>query len=151
MEKIMSEPIINEKVKSYLIACLVTGIDVESKPDALMTELVDHMNSAERHFWADGDEDGVIVHNKHDVPIMYIMYNGKRMTFRAFEEDDYTAMINRSDMGYALLNIMGLLQMNGLLKNLIIPYLPHLLKREFEFFLRFLMLCDWLADLHQSI
>ncbi len=110
----MSEPIINEKVKSYLIACLVTGIDVESKPDALMTELVDHMNSAERHFWADGDEDGVIVHNKHDVPIMYIMYNGKRMTFRAFEEDDYTAMINRSDMGYALLNIIGLLQMNGL-------------------------------------
>ena len=110
----MSEPIINEKVKSYLIACLVTGIDVESKPGALMTELVDHMNSAERHFWADGDEDGVIVHNKHDVPIMYIMYNGKRMTFRAFEEDDYTAMINRSDMGYALLNIIGLLQMNGL-------------------------------------
>ena len=110
----MAEQIINEKVKSYLIACLVTGIDVESKPDVLMAELVDHMNSAERHFWAEGDEDGVIVHNKHDVPVMYIMYNGKRMTFRAFEEDDYTAMINRSDMGYALLNIVGLLQSKDL-------------------------------------
>ena len=106
----MSEKIINEQVKSYLIACLVTGIDVESKPDIFMTELVDHMNSTERHFWTEGDEDGVIVHNKHDVPVMYIQYNGRRMTFRAFEEDDYTAMINQSEMGYALLNVIGFLQ-----------------------------------------
>ena len=41
----MTEPIIDNKVKSYLIACLVTGIDVESKPDVFMTELVDHMLS----------------------------------------------------------------------------------------------------------
>ena len=106
----MTQPIVDEKVKSYLIACLVTGIDVESKPDVFMTELVDHMNSTERHFWTEGDEDGVIVHNKHDVPVMYIMYNGKRMTFRAFDEDDFTTMINRSEMGYALLNVIGFLQ-----------------------------------------
>jgi len=111
----MTEPIINEQVKSYLIACLVTGIDVESKPDVLMAELVDHMNSTERHFWTEGDEDGVIVHSKHDVPVMYIMYNGRRMTFRAFEEDDYTSMINQSDMGYALLNVIGFLQGKDLL------------------------------------
>lgn len=110
----MTEPIIDSKVKSYLIACLVTGIDVESKPDVFMTELVDHMNSAERHFWTEGDEDGIIVHNKHDVPVMYIMYNGKRITFRAFEEDDYTAMINKSEMGYALLNVIGFLQSKDL-------------------------------------
>ena len=106
----MAKPIVDEKGKSYLIACLVTGIDVESKPDVFMTELVDHMNSTERHFWTEGDEDGVIVHNKHDVPVMYIMYNGKRMTFRAFDEDDFTSMINRSEMGYALLNVIGFLQ-----------------------------------------
>ena len=110
----MTEPIIDNKVKSYLIACLVTGIDVESKPDVFMTELVDHMNSAERHFWTEGDEDGIIVHNKHDVPVMYIMYNGRRITFRAFEEDDYTAMINKSEMGYALLNVIGFLQSKDL-------------------------------------
>jgi len=105
----MTEPIIDNKVKSYLIACLVTGIDVESKPDVFMAELVDHMNSTERHFWTEGDEDGIIVHNKHDVPVMYIMYNGKRLTFRAFEEDDYTAMVNKSEMGYALLNVVSFL------------------------------------------
>lgn len=110
----MTEPIIDNKVKSYLIACLVTGIDVESKPDVFMAELVDHMNSAERHFWTEGDEDGIIVHNKHDVPVMYIMYNGTRMTFRAFEEDDYTAIINKSEMGYALLNVIGFLQSKDL-------------------------------------
>ena len=110
----MTEPIIDDKVKSYLIACLVTGIDVESKPDVLMAELVDHMNSAERHFWSEGDEDGVIVHNKNDMPVMYIMYNGSRMSFRAFDEDDYTALISRSDMGYALLNIIGFLQSKAL-------------------------------------
>ena len=110
----MTEPIINDQVKSYLIACLVTGIDVETKPDVFMAELVEHMNSTERHFWTEGDEDGVIVHNKHDVPVMYIMYNGNRMTFRAFEEDDYTAMMNKSDMGYALLNVIGFLQSKDL-------------------------------------
>ena len=110
----MTEPIIDNKVKSYLIACLVTGIDVETKPDVFMAELVDHMNSAERHFWTEGDEDGIIVHNKHDVPVMYIMYNGRRMTFRAFEEDDYTALINKSEMGYALLNVIGFLQSKDL-------------------------------------
>ena len=110
----MTEPIINDQVKSYLIACLVTGIDVETKPDVFMTELVEHMNSTERHFWTEGDEDGLIVHNKHDVPVMYIMYNGHRMTFRAFEEDDYTAMMNKSDMGYALLNVIGFLQSKDL-------------------------------------
>ena len=110
----MTQPIINDQVKSYLIACLVTGIDVETKPDVFMAELVEHMNSTERHFWTEGDEDGVIVHNKHDVPVMYIMYNGTRMTFRAFEEDDYTAMMNKSDMGYALLNVIGFLQSKDL-------------------------------------
>ena len=110
----MTEPIIDDQTKSYLIACLITGIDVESKPDVFMTELVEHMNSTERHFWTEGDEDGVIVHNKHDVPVMYIMYNGNRMTFRAFEEDDYTAMLNKSDMGYALLNVIGFLQLKDL-------------------------------------
>ena len=106
----MSEPIINEQVKSYLIACLVTGIDVESKPDVFMAELVDHMNSTERLFWTEGDEDGVIVHDKNDIPIMYIRYDGKRMTFRAFEEDDYMSMMTSPQMGYALLNIIGYLQ-----------------------------------------
>ena len=110
----MSEPIINEQVKSYLIACLVTGIDVESKPDILMNELVDHMNSTERQFWTEGDEDGIIIHDKHDTPIMNILYDGKRMTFRAFEEDDYTSMITRPQLGYALLNIIGYLQAKDL-------------------------------------
>jgi len=110
----MAESIINDKVKSYLVACLVTGIDVEHKPDAFMAELVDYMNSTERHFWTEGDEEGVIVHNKHDVPVMYVRYNGKRMTFRAFEEDDYAGMMTEPDMGYALLNIIGYLQDKGL-------------------------------------
>ncbi len=106
----MKQPIIDEKVKAYLVACLVTGIDVESKPEVLMAELVDHMNSTERVFWTEGDEDGVIVHNKNDVPIMYITYNGHRMAFRSFDEDEFDSLGKHSEMGFALLNIVGFLQ-----------------------------------------
>ena len=110
----MTKPIIDEKIKAYLVACLVTGIDVESEPDVLMTELVDHMNSTERIFWTEGDEDGVIVHNKNDVPVMYITYNGRRIRFRAFEEDELDSINKHSEMGYALLNIIGFLQSKDL-------------------------------------
>ena len=54
------QPIIDEKTKSYLVACLVTGIDVtDAKASELMPDLVSHMNSTERIFWSQGDEDGI--------------------------------------------------------------------------------------------
>ena len=105
-----TEKILDEKTKSYLIACLITGIDVVENPEVLMNDLVDHLNSAERVFWAQGDEDGVIVHDKHDTPVMYIMYSGDRMTFNTFDQDEFLVLSTNKMLGFALLNIIGFLQ-----------------------------------------
>ena len=110
----MAKDIIDEKTKSFLIACLVTGIDVESKPDIFMAELVEHMNSIERVYWAQGDQDGIILHNKYDEPIVNIMYSGERMTFKSFDFDEFTAYENQKEIGFALLNIIGYIQSKGL-------------------------------------
>ena len=105
--------ILDEKAKAYLVACLVTGIDVVEAPSVLMTGLVDHLNSTERMFWTQGDEDGVIVHDKHDTPLLYVMFDGKRMTFNAFDQDEFDAFGNNKMIGFALLNIIGFLQENA--------------------------------------
>ena len=105
--------VLDEKAKSYLIACLVTGIDVIEKPTVLMNGLVDHLNSTERVFWAQGDEDGVIVHDKNDIPVLYVMFNGERITFNAFEQDEFSAFGSSKMIGFALLNIIGFLQDNA--------------------------------------
>ena len=97
---------IDEKTKTYLIACIVTGIDVKYDSREFMLGLVDHMNSTERHYWAEGDEDGVIIHDKHDQPLLSIIYTGERMTFNAFEEDPFTAVAQRTNTGYAVLNVI---------------------------------------------
>jgi len=108
------QPIIDEKTKSYLVACLVTGIDVtDAKASELMPDLVSHMNSTERIFWSQGDEDGIIIHDKNDVPLLYVMYNGERMSFNAFEMDEFTAVESQKEIGFALLNIIGFLQSSG--------------------------------------
>ena len=105
------QPIIDKKIKSYLVACLVTGIDVtDAKASELMPDLVSHMNSTERIYWSQGDEDGIIIHDKNDVPLLYVMYNGNRMTFNAFDLDEFTAVESQKEIGYALLNIIGFLQ-----------------------------------------
>lgn len=105
--------VLDEKAKSYLIACLVTGIDVVEKPAVLMSGLVDHLNSTERVFWAQGDEDGVIVHDKNDIPVLYVIFNGERITFNAFEQDEFSAFGPNKMIGFALLNIIGYLQDNA--------------------------------------
>ena len=105
--------VLDEKAKSYLIACLVTGIDVVEKPAVLMNGLVDHLNSTERVFWAQGDEDGVIVHDKNDIPVLYVIFNGERITFNAFEQDEFSAFGPNKMIGFALLNIIGYLQDNA--------------------------------------
>ena len=110
----MTEPLIDEKIKSYLIACLVTGIDVISDQSELMTGIVDHLNSTERIYWAQGDEDGIIVHDKQDVPILYLMYNGKRLTFRVFAQDEFLENNPNKDVGLVALNVIGYLQNNAL-------------------------------------
>ena len=109
----MNSNIIDGKIKSYLVACLVTGIDVKINPTVLMPELVAHLNSTERIFDAEGDEDGIILHNKNDIPILYIKFNGERLTFTAFEMDEFTAFETQKEIGQALLNIVGFLQANG--------------------------------------
>lgn len=108
-----TENILDEKAKSYLVACLVTGIDIVEDPAILMNDLVDHLNSTERHFWAQGDEDGVIVHDKNDLPIVYVMYNGHKITFNMFDQDEFLALRTNKMLGYALLNIIALLQEKG--------------------------------------
>ena len=109
----MIKDILDKKTKTYLIACLVTGIDINEDPDTLMTGLVDHLNSTERIFWAQGDGDGIIVHDKNDVPILYLAYNGTRLKFNMFDKDEFLEIETNKDVGYALLNIIGYFQTQG--------------------------------------
>ena len=106
----MDDIIIDRSVKSYLVACLVTGIDVTARPDIFMNELVDHLNSIERIYYATGDEDGIILHNKIDIPILYISFNGRRLTFRALDEDGFSAFETKQEIAIALVNIIGFLK-----------------------------------------
>ena len=102
----MEDTIIDKQTKTFLIACLVTGIDVEYDKGDFMTGLVGHMNSTERIYWTEGDEDGVIIHDKHDQPLLYIMYTGKRMIFRTFGEDEFTAMDSRANTTFAIVDVI---------------------------------------------
>lgn len=112
----MEEPIIDNFVKSYLVACLVSGIHVVSEPHVFMTGLVDHMNGlADRRYWAQGDEDGVILHDKFDIPILNLVYSNDTIKFTMFEqEDEYLAMDSNKDAGLMLLNILGYIRELGL-------------------------------------
>ena len=106
----MEETLLDEKTKTYLIACVVTGIDVIYDQREFMVGLVGHMNSIERPYWTEGDEDGVIVHDKYDQPILSIMYTGQRMIFGSFDEDPFTAIQSRQNTAYAVLNIIDYLR-----------------------------------------
>jgi len=104
------ETIIDENTKSYLIACLVAGIDVIESPSILMNDIVKHLNGTERHFWAEGDEDGIVVHDKMDVPFMHLRYDGKTLRFGIFDLDEQSVFTANKMIGFALLNIIGYLQ-----------------------------------------
>jgi len=111
----MKEPIIDEYVKSFLVACLVSGIHVVAEPDEFMTGLVDHMNNlTDRIFWATGDADGIIIHDKNDTPVLSLLYTGETLKFMMFEPDEYLSLSINRDAGLMLLNILGYIQEKGL-------------------------------------
>jgi len=111
----MKEKLINDNVKAYLVACLVSGIHVEADPHEFMTGLVSHVNElTERTYWATGDEDGVILHDKLDMPILSLIYNGTTLKFMLFETDDYLEMGMNKDAGLMLLNVLGYIKEEGL-------------------------------------
>ena len=123
MEEIM-DTLMDEKTKTYLIACLVTGIDISYDPRRMMTGLVDHMNKVERPYWTTGDEDGVIIHNENEQPLLLIRYDGERMLFSAFEEDEFTVMETRKETAYSVLNIIEYL------RDLNVAFCPSILGSE---------------------
>ena len=102
----------DEKTKTFLVACLITGIDVHEEPNVFMKNLVSHLNMSERQFYAEGDEDGIIVHDQMDQPFLSLLYNGSRLTFNTFGTDEYTITSSASTIGFALLNIINYLQEN---------------------------------------
>jgi len=111
----MKEPIIDEYVKSYLVACLVSGIHVVAEPEDFMNGLVDHMNGlTERLFWATGDQDGIIIHDKHDNPVLSLLYTGQTLKFMMFEQDEYLSLGITRDAGFMLLNILAYIRDKGL-------------------------------------
>ena len=111
----MKEKLINDNVKAYLVACLVSGIHVETDPHEFMSGLVSHINGlTERLYWATGDEDGVILHDKLDMPILSLIYNGTTLKFMLFETDDYLEMGMNKDVGLMLLNVLGYIKQEGL-------------------------------------
>jgi hypothetical protein len=81
---------------------------VEDDPNEFMTGLVDHMNGlVERLYWANGDEDGVIIHDKHDVPVLSLTYTNQTLKFALFEVDEVLESGINRDAGLMLLNILG--------------------------------------------
>ena len=102
---------IDENVKAYLIACLVSGIHVEYDVREFMVGIVEHMNSLpERTYWAIGDEDGVIIHDKYDAPILSLIYNGQTLKFTMFQTDEFVATEMHRDAGLMLLNVLGFIR-----------------------------------------
>lgn len=111
----MKETVIDVHVKAYLVACLVSGIHVEDDPHEFMTGLVDHMNGlVERVYWANGDEDGVIIHDKHDMPVLSLTYKNQTLKFALFANDELFDNGVNSDAGFMLLNIIGYIRDRGL-------------------------------------
>ena len=111
----MTKAIIDETVKAYLVACLVSGIHVEADPHEFMTGLVNHMNGlTERLYWANGDEDGIIIHDKHDVPVLSLIYSDDVLKFGVFEQDAFLELGANRDAGLMLLNIIGYIRDEGL-------------------------------------
>lgn len=111
----MNETIIDSNVKAYLVACLVSGIHVEADPHEFMTGLVSHMNGlTERLYWATGDEDGVILHDKRDTPILSLIYDGVTLKFSLFSADEFLELGMHKDAGLMLLNILGYIREEGL-------------------------------------
>ena len=111
----MKEPIIDDFVKAYLVACLVSGIHVEAEPHDFMVGLVDHMNGLrDRVYWAQGDEDGVILHDKFDMPIMSLTYKDNVLSFMIFDQDEYLELGMNRDAGFMLLNIIGYIRDSNL-------------------------------------
>jgi hypothetical protein len=88
---------------------------VEDDPNEFMTGLVDHMNGlVERLYWANGDEDGVIIHDKRDVPVLSLTYTSHTLKFAVFEQDPYLELGINQDAGFMLLNILGYIRERGL-------------------------------------
>ena len=104
------EKVIDENTRSYLVACLVAGIDVIEAPEILMGDIVKHLNGTERQFWAEGDEDGIVIHDKHDAPFMHLRYDGRTLKFGIFDIDEQSVFNANKMVGFALLNIIGYLQ-----------------------------------------
>ena len=104
------ETIIDKNTQTYLVACLVAGIDVVEVPAILMNDLVDHLNGTERQFWAEGDEDGIVVHDKSDAPFMHLRYDGKTLKFGIFDVDEQSIFNTNKMVGFALIAIIGYLQ-----------------------------------------
>jgi hypothetical protein len=112
----MTNNIIDDNVKSFLIACLVGGIHVEDESRAFMIGLVEHMNNLEeRSYWTVGDEDGIIIHDKLDIPILSLTYKNHVLKFGLVSDpnDPFDSDLNR-DVGYMLLNVLGYIQSLGL-------------------------------------
>ena len=111
----MKETVIDNNVKAYLVACLVSGIHVESDPHEFMTGLVSHINSlTDRLYWANGDEDGVILHDKNDTPVLSLIYDGQTLKFMMFQTEEYLATGLQKDVGLMLLNVLAYIREEGL-------------------------------------
>ena len=111
----MTDQIIDNYVKSYLLACLISGIHVEYDQASFLTNLVGHINSLEdRTYWADGDEDGVIIHDKYDLPVLALRYNGQTLKFTLFTSDDPNDHEFNTNAGLMLINIIGYIKELGI-------------------------------------
>lgn len=104
--------VLTEQTKLFLVACMVAGIDVEYDNVDFMRGLVEHLNTAEREMWATGDFDGVIVHDKFDVPILFIKYDGQHLDFSIFGADSIEHE-GHLDAGYMVINVVSYIQSLG--------------------------------------
>ena len=96
------------QIQYFMSRILAHGVIIKYDPHELMTGLAKHLNNCQYGWYVVGDEDGLIVHDKLDQPLLFCIYDGEILSFRS-------PLISQGDLdpeyanhiAKALLNIVG--------------------------------------------
>ena len=90
-----------------MMAMLAHGVKIQHEPLDLMNGMIEYLNNAGRDWYATGDEDGVILHNKFEEPLLVCIYDGSILSFRSLAIEDISKPEYAFDIKTMLINIVG--------------------------------------------
>ncbi len=97
------------KVKYFMINMLTKGVKISYQPEILMPGLADYINNCGRDWYALGDEDGVIIHNAYEEPLLICIYKNDVLSFNSPFSEQFDNIEYATDIKLMLLNIIGYL------------------------------------------